>query len=73
MNIEEHSWKKTGFILFVLLIFIPIILIYNYLDVVFSTFTQEKFNSKTVQKYLKNGCNNLLGLIIKYNYPCVEK
>jgi hypothetical protein len=73
MNIEESSWKKTGFILFVLLIFIPIILIYNYFDVVFSTFTQEKFNSKTVQKYLKNGCNNLLGLIIKYNYPCVEK
>lgn len=73
LNIDERSWKKTGFILLVLLIFIPVILIYNYFDVVFSTFTQENFNSKHVQKYLKNGCNNLLGLIIKYNYPCVEK
>jgi hypothetical protein len=73
LNIDESSWKKTGFIIFVLLILIPIILVYNNLEVVFSTFTQTNFNSKHVQKYLKNGCSNLLGLIIKYNYPCIRK
>jgi hypothetical protein len=71
--IDGSTWKKKGFILFILLFFIPFILIYDNLEIAFSNFSNENFNSKNIQKYLKNGCNNLLGLIIKYNYSCVEK
>jgi anaerobic selenocysteine-containing dehydrogenase len=73
LAIDGGGWKKYGFIFFILLFFIPFILIYDNLEILFSDFSNEKFNSKNIQKYLKNGCNNLLGLIIKYNYPCVEK
>jgi hypothetical protein len=73
LDIDGSGWKKTVFILFVLLFFIPFILIYDNLEIIFSNFSHEKFNSNNIQKYLKNGCNNLLGLIIKYNYSCVEK
>lgn len=73
LAIDGGGWKKYGFIFFILLFFIPFILIYDNLEILFSNFSNEKFNSKNIQKYLKNGCNNLLGLIIKYNYSCVQK
>lgn len=73
LAIDGGGWKKYGFIFFILLFFIPFILIYDNLEILFSNFSNETFNSKNIQKYLKNGCNNLLGLIIKYNYSCIEK
>jgi hypothetical protein len=73
LDIDGGGWKKYGFIYFILLFFIPFILVYDNLEIIFSNFSNEKFNSKNIQKYLKNGCNNLLGLIIKYNYSCVQK
>jgi hypothetical protein len=73
LDIDGSGWKKKLYIYFILLIFIPFILIYNNLEIIFANFSDEKFNSNNVQKYLKNGCNNLLGLIIKYNYSCIEK
>jgi hypothetical protein len=73
LDIDGTNWKKNGFILFILLFFVPFILIYDNLEIIFSNFSNETFNSKNIQKYLKNGCNNILGLIIKYNYSCVEK
>ena len=73
LDIDGSNWKKSGFIFFILLFFIPFILIYNNLQIIFSNFSNEKFNSKNIQKYLKDGCNNLLGLIIKYNYSCIQK
>ena len=71
--IDGGGWKKYGFIFFILLFFIPFILIYDNLEIIFSNFSNEKFNSINIQKYLKDGCNNLLGLIIKYNYSCIQK
>jgi hypothetical protein len=73
LDIDGNGWKKCGFIFFILLFFIPFILIYNNLQIIFSNFSNEKFNFNNIQKYLKNGCNNLLGLIIKYNYSCIKK
>jgi hypothetical protein len=73
LDIDGNSLKKKVFIYFILLLFIPFILIYNNLEIIFLNFSNENFNSKNVQKYFKNGCNNLLGLIIKYNYSCIEK
>lgn len=73
LDIDGGGWKKKGFIFFILLFFIPYILIYDNLEILFSDFSNETFNSKNIQKYLKNGCNNLLGLIIKYNYSCIKK
>lgn len=73
LAIDGGGWKKKGFIFFILLFFIPYILIYDNLEILFSNFSNETFNSKNIQKYLKNGCNNLLGLIIKYNYSCIKK
>jgi hypothetical protein len=71
--IDGSTWKKKGFIFFILLFFIPFILIYDNLEIIFSNFSNENFSSTNVEKYLKNGCNNLLGLIIKYNYSCIKK
>jgi hypothetical protein len=73
LTIDGGGWKKYGFIFFVLILFIPIILIYDNLEIIFSNFSNEKFNSNNIEKYFKDGCNNLLGLIIKYNYSCIHK
>ena len=73
LAIDGGGWKKYGFIFFILILFIPIILIYDNLEIIFSNFSNEKFNLNNIEKYFKDGCNNLLGLIIKYNYSCIKK
>jgi hypothetical protein len=62
------------FLLFLIIIFIPIVLLFFSLNILFINNYKNIVNTKNIVQHInKKGVNNVYELLVKYNYPCFRK